>query len=581
MNKNFAAALLLTTTVSAQGVLANETLVKVIAFNDFHGNLHSAGNVDGVPMGGVDVLAAYVDALKAQNPFNVVVSAGDLIGASPLVSAMFHDEPTIEAMNRLRLDFNAVGNHEFDEGPVELLRMQQGGCHPEDINTCKGELVGTPVPFEGAQFDFLAANVLVQESGETLFPSYGIKNFGGHDMAFIGLTLEGTPGVTLTSGVTGLSFLDEADTINALVPHLRSRGIEAIVVLIHEGGLRSSAPGSINDCMADVADSTLHMPIRDIVNRLDDAVDLVIAGHSSIAFNCMVPNSAGRPIPVTHAQGAGMVLSDIDLVLDATGDVIEVSVRNVLVEHTDAVVPHQEIARLVHAYSQLAAVHANKAIGAIAAPLTRERDADSGQSDAGSLIADSQLFATRNPDAGGARIALMNTGGVRSALTTDNYPGNVTFESAYRMQPFSNYLVTLTYTGAQLKDILEQQFPGCRGRESSQLLQISIGFTYSWRNSAPACEKIVEAALDGVPLIKDSQLLDPDAQYRITVNNFLAEGGDGFSTLTAGTERITSMLDMEALMSYLSQYSTAASTTASPYNADAENLGKPRVLRLP
>ena len=571
------AALLFVCIVPVQSAEPDTTVVKIIAFNDFHGNLHSAASVDGVPLGGVDVLAAYVDALKAQNPANVVVSAGDLIGASPLVSALFHDEPTIEAMNRLRLDFNAVGNHEFDAGPAELLRMQQGGCHPSATSTCQGEFVGTPVPFEGAHFSFLAANVIVEETGATIFPAYGIKTFAGRDIAFIGMTLEATPNVTLNSGVAGLRFLDEAETVNALIPELRSRGIEAIVVLLHEGGLRSSAQGSIDDCMDDALTSTLHMPIRDVINRLDDAVDLVIAGHSSIAFNCWIPNSAGRYVPVSHAQNAGSVLTDIDLVLDATGEVVEVSLRNILVKQSESVVPHEEIARLVEAYTQLAEVQASQVIGAIKAPVTRVNDPATGQSDAGNLIADAQLFATRSPNIGGAQIALMNSGGVRAALEADSYPGNVTYAAAYKVQPFANYLVTLTYTAQQIKDVLEQQFAECMGRDSRQILQVSAGFNYTWRDSAPPCEKIVEMSLNGNPIVKDGRLLDPEATFRVTVNNFMVDGGDRFSALTVGTDRVTSMLDIEALMEYMAGFSLPN----APYDANSASLSKPRVTRLP
>jgi len=215
----FATAALAMTTGAAH---ADTTSVKIIAFNDFHGNLQSPGSFSGVPAGGVDVLASYVNKLKAQNSANVVVSAGDLIGASPLISALFHDEGTIETMNRLGLEFNAVGNHEFDEGRAELLRMQNGGCHPTDSNSCQGATVGTPVPFEGAKFKFLSANVSDTATGKTLFAPYGIKIVNGVRIGFIGLTLKDTPTIVTPSGVAGLTFADEASTVNALVPKLRA-----------------------------------------------------------------------------------------------------------------------------------------------------------------------------------------------------------------------------------------------------------------------------------------------------------------------------------------------------------------------
>lgn len=569
---------LLSTLAIIAPVVSADTQVKIIAFNDFHGNLFSAGNVADVPVGGVDVFAAYVDKLRAQNPYNVVVSAGDLIGASPLVSSLFHDEPTIEVMNRLRLDFNAVGNHEFDEGTEELLRMQHGGCHPEDVNSCQGEKVGTPVPFEGAQFGFLAANVLNQQTGDTLFPAYGTKAFGDHEIAFIGLTLEGTPSIVLAEGIRTLQFLDEADTINALIPEIRARGIEAIVVLIHEGGLRPSAAGVYNSCLDDITSSDLVMPIAEIVSQLDDAVDLVITGHSPVAYNCKIPNSVGRLIPVTHAQGAASVVTDIDVLLDdVSGDIVDITLNNVLVEQNESVIPVQDITRLIHAYSDLAQPLADRVIGVMTAAVTRSSDPSNGQSDAGNMIADAQLAATQSPDTGGAQLALMNSGGVRANMVAELYPGHITYGAIYSMQPFGNSLVTMTYTAAQLKEVLEHQFPECLGRRQRTLLQVSAGFSYQFDESAPACNRIIEMSLNGVPLVQAGQLVDPDRLLRVTVNNFIADGGDGFTTLGVGTDRLAGMLDIDALEQYLAQFNGPDNA----YDPNAVSLGKPRVVSLP
>ncbi len=555
-----------------------DTQVKIIAFNDFHGNLFSAGNVADVPVGGVDVFAAYVDKLKAQNPYNVVVSAGDLIGASPLVSALFHDEPTIEVMNRLRLEFNAVGNHEFDEGTDELLRMQHGGCHPDDTNTCQGAIVGTPVPFEGAQFGFLAANVVNEQTGETLFPAYGTKAFGDHEIAFIGLTLEGTPNVVLAEGIRTLQFKDEADTINALVPEIRARGIEAIVVLIHEGGLRPTAFGEYNTCLDDIMSSDLVMPIAEIVAQLDDAVDLVITGHSPVAYNCRIPNSVGRLIPVTHAQGAASVVTDIDVLIDdASGDIVDISLKNVLVVQDESVMPVPDITRLIHAYSDLAQPLADRVIGVMSTAVTRSNDPANGQSDAGNMVADAQLAATQSPETGGAQLALMNSGGVRANMSAELYPGYITYGAIYSMQPFGNSLVTMTYTARQLKDVLEQQFPGCLGRRQRTILQVSAGFSYQFDESAPECNRIIEMSLNGRRLVEAGELLDADLPIRVTVNNFIADGGDGFSTLGVGTDRLAGVLDIDALERYLERFSDADSA----YNPNADSLGKPRVRHRP
>jgi 5'-nucleotidase len=407
----------------AQSNVGKTLKVRVIAFNDFHGNIDGANLnftslVDGIPnrtpAGGVDYLAGLVTQLKTDAPNNVVVSAGDLIGASPLSAALFHDEPTIETMNRLGLEFNAVGNHEFDEGREELLRMQKGGCHPTDANSCQGNSVGTPYPFEGAKFDFLAANVVDTASGKTLFPAYGVKNFKGNRVAFIGMTLKSTPSIVTPAGVAGLAFKDEADTVNQLIGTLKRRGINAVVVLLHEGGL---APGSINSCEG------VSGPIVDIVRRMDDAVDVVVSGHTHQAYTCSLPNSKGRAIPVTSAGSFGRLLTSIDMTLDTrTGDVIAVSAINKLVDRdnvlhaADPIKPVAEISTIVANYDGIAAPIANRVIGKITANITTVRNA-AGESSLGDVIADSQLAATAPANKGGAVIAFMNTGGIRTNLT--------------------------------------------------------------------------------------------------------------------------------------------------------------------
>ncbi|HAJ71184.1 MAG TPA: bifunctional metallophosphatase/5'-nucleotidase, partial [Methylophilaceae bacterium] len=319
--------------------------VKIIGFNDYHGNLKSPGTF-GVtantlspkkPVGGADFMAGYVAKMKATNPNNIVVGAGDLIGASPLISALFHEEPAVETLNRIGLEFSAVGNHEFDKGASELQRLQNGGCHVDGAG-CKGATVGTPYPFEGAKFKWLSANVINTATGKTFFPAYGIKTFNGVKVAFIGMTLKDTPTVVTPSGVAGLSFNDEAATVNALVPRLRAQGIESIVVLVHQGGFQNAGStgnvgSDINGCDSNLVGSD----IAKIVSQLDDAVDLVVSGHSHAAYNCSagtvdtklvngalvstprptgIPNKTGRLIPVTQASNYGRLLTDIDVTIN-------------------------------------------------------------------------------------------------------------------------------------------------------------------------------------------------------------------------------------------------------------------------
>ncbi len=530
--------------------------VRILAFNDFHGQLEARGAGDEA-RGGVADLAGHIDALRAAHRHTVVVSAGDLIGASPLISGLFHDEPTIEAMNRLGLDLNAVGNHEFDEGADELLRMQRGGCRAGSINTCKGREVGTPYPFEGAKFAFLAANVRDRRSGETLFPAYAVRHFDGVPVAFIGMTLRATPRIVGFQGVRDLSFRSEARTVNELVPLLRAQGIEAIVVLLHEGGLQS---GGFNECTG------ISGPIVDIVKRLDDAVDLVISGHTHQAYNCRLANAAGRAVPVTSAGSYGRLLSAIDLRLDArSGDVIDVAADTVEVRRDGRdVVPRAALTQLVARYEALAAPIAGRVVGRVTAAFTRETN-EAGESALGRLIADAQLHATR---AQGAQVAFMNPGGLRAGVdfrTAGNEgEGNVTYAEVYAAQPFGNTLITMTLSGRQIKDVLERQF-GCPSRrDRPRLLQVSAGFEYAWDPAGPRCAKVDAASirLDGV-------VVQPETRYRVTVNSYLAEGGDGQWTLKAGMERVGGPLDREALADYLAR--------RSPLSPD----GPPRIRLAP
>lgn len=554
---------------------AADVPVKIIAFNDFHGQLEAPGSMRAnaatatptIPVGGVEWMAAYVDSLKAQNPNNVVVSAGDLIGATPLISALFHDEPTIEAMNRLGLEFNAVGNHEFDEGRDELLRMQKGGCHPTDANTCQGAAVGTPVPFEGAQFAFLAANVQDIASKKTLFPPYAIKTFGKVRVAFIGMTLKETPTIVSPSGVTGLQFTDEAATVNALIPKLRARGVRAVVVLIHQGGTQpvTQAADTINSCVGNLVGT----PIAPIVNALDDEVDLVISGHTHQAYNCQLKNKSGRLIPVTSANSIGRVLTDIDIrVNPKTGDIIAINAQNKLVDRSaTGVVPDAEIAAIVSKYRALAMPIANRVIGEITAAMLDSGANAAGESALGDVIADAQLQATASAGMGDALVAFMNPGGIRAPglLYTSSAAaegdGKVTYGEVFTVQPFGNSLTTLTLTGEQIHILLEQQFSGCHagnaliqwnyptsdivGQSFNRILQISKGFTYVWSANGPACDKV-----DPASIMLNGVVIDPSSSYRVTVNNFLADGGDKFYILAKGTQRLGGAQDVDALEAF-------------------------------
>jgi len=548
---------------------AATTTIKIVAFNDFHGQLESPGTLrkdpgsstPNVPVGGVDWMAGYIAKLKSQNPNTVVVSAGDIIGATPLVSALFHDEATIETMNRLGLDFNSVGNHEFDEGKTELKRMQTGGCHPTDLNSCRGADVGTPVPFEGAKFKFLAANVVETATGNTIFPSYAIKNVGGVRVAFIGMTLKETPTIVTPSGVAGLNFLDEAATVNALIPKLRARGAEAVVVLIHQGGVvpATQSVATINLCDGNLDGS----PIKAIVNQLDDEVDLVVSGHTHQAYNCQIANRDGRLISVTSASAQGKVLTDINMTVDkATGEVSAVTASNTVVDRTNAAItPNAAIKTIVNNYKTISTPIANRVIGTVSAAITKTVNG-AGESALGDVIADAQLLETQAVGFGEAVVAFMNPGGIRADISyaqssVGEGDGNVTYGEAFTVQPFGNTLVSLTLTGDQIHTLLEQQFTGCTaaypanapaaGQPFNRILQVSNGFSYEWKEKGTACDNVDPASIkiNGVQV-------DPAASYRISVNNFMADGGDQLYVLTQGTDRLGGALDLDALENYFS-----------------------------
>jgi 5'-nucleotidase len=527
---------IMTAPASSRAQTAEPVDLRILAINDFHGYLRPfAGGIRiddpadktkkiTVPAGGAEHMATLVKALREGRKNSIFVAAGDLIGASPFLSALFHDEPTIEALSLMGLDVASVGNHEFDEGAAELQRMQNGGCHPTD--GCQG-----PHRFEGAKFRYLAASTIEKSSGKTLFPPYAIREFDGIPVAFIGLTLKGTAGIVSPVGIAGLEFRDEAEAVNALVPELRARGVEAIVVLIHEGGFPT---GDYNGC------SGISGPIVEIVKKLDRAVDLVISGHTHRAYTCEID---GRL--VTSADKYGTLVTTIDLKLDpATRDIVSAKPENHIVRN-ETIAKSPEQTALIESYDKLSAPIANRPAGAITETLSRMPD-NAGESPLGDIITDAQLAATSGEKNGGAVIAFTNPGGIRADIVKkDN--GDVTYADVFAAQPFRNQLVTVTLTGQQIKDALEQQWADPK---RPRILQVSKGFSFAWDGSKGDGERILaeRLTLNGVRI-------EPAARYRVTVNNYLSVGGDGFTAFTKGTEQLTGIYDVDALYDYFRGHS--------------------------
>jgi 5'-nucleotidase len=551
-------ALLAACATTPQPVATAPIEVQILAINDFHGNLEPPkiaidatapdGSVVKMPAGGAAHLASAAKAFRAGNPHTVTVSAGDMIGASPLVSALFLDEPAIEAMEEVGVEFNAVGNHEFDKGAAELLRMQNGGCDKHTAKTpCAVE------PFDGADFRFMAANVL-RGDGSTLFPGTAIKDFGPVQVGFIGMTLKETGTLVTPAGVAGLTFTDEAATANAAIPALKAAGADAIILLIHQGGRTT---GGYNDKSC----PNLEGDILPILARLDAAIDAVISGHTHAAYICELPRAGARPLLLTSAGQYGTLISDIRLTFAPDGSVQAHRADNVIVQGEAfagsagevavqpafrAFPPDMATDALVERYAKAAEPLTTRVVGSLDGPLTRERTA-SREISGGDFIADAQLAATRQF---GAQIAFTNAFGVRAEIVPGPN-GAVTFGQLFKMQPFGNSLVVKSLTGAQVKALLEQQFDsGTNSVARPNMLLPSKGLFFAYDLSRPGGKRIVEMKLDGRPI-------DPGASYRVTVVNFLSSGGDNFTVLAQGTQAVdANILDVEATEAYLKRGAT-------------------------
>ncbi len=526
--------------------------LQVLSFNDFHGNLEAPSGSSGrilttagsVDAGGVEYLATHLKQARKGQRNTVTVAAGDLVGASPLLSAAFYDEPTVRSLNRLGLDAAAVGNHEFDRGYKELQRLQRGGCLKDGAgannrNSCPDG------SFPGAQFQYLAANVVETRTGKTILPAYTIRRFqGGARVAFIGMTLKQTPTIVTSSGVRGLRFLDEVQAANRLVPVLRKQGGNAIVVLIHQGGVPPASTPFDYTCQGGgrlSADSA----ILPIARRLDPAIDMIVSGHTHQPYVCNIPDPNGKSRLVTSASSFGRLFTETTLKYDRrTDDIVRSSVKGSNLVVTRDVPKDPAQTRLIARYSELVKAIAGKVLGRVTTDVTRAGN-PAGESALGDLIADAMLAdpsvvqAGRKPD-----LALMNPGGIRADLTYASSPkgegnGVVTYEEAFTVQPFNNYLVSMDLTGAQIKSLLTEQWSGGNAGTATKILQVSKGFAYTYSGTT-----LGQVTLNGAPLV-DTQT------YRVVTNSFLADGGDGFATFASGTGKYFGGLDIDALASHL------------------------------
>jgi 5'-nucleotidase len=538
--------------------------LRIIAFNDFHGHLEPGDNVVQVPdpddpsrsvplrSGGAAYLASRIRQLRGEVRHSVVLSAGDLIGAAPLISGLFFDEPTIEVMNEIGIDMNAVGNHEFDRGAEELLRIARGGCRTEAA-VGRASCSGLDGSYAGARFPFLSANI-EDSRGRPLFAATLVREVDGIKVGFIGAVTRNTPGIVQADGIAGLRFSAEAQAVNTAAAALRARGVEAIVAVIHEGGV---AEGGFNGCV------NPRGAVFDIERQLDRSIDVVLSAHTHRGYNCRI----GERI-VIQAASYGRLVAVVDLMLDrASGDVLggQTRARNVPVPNglsrSDRLSatypdlpPDARVAAIVEHYRAHSAPIAVRTVGRIAAPFGRSASAG-GDSALGRLIADAHLAATRHE---GAVVAFTNPGGIRTELRSHAVDGSINHADVYAVQPFGNALVTMTLSGAQLKRLLEQQW-SAHSPERARMLQPSRGLTYTWDPTRPVGDRVLAESLR-----LDDRRVDAERRYRVTVNDFLAFGGDGFSVLHEGTDAVGGPLDIDALTQFIRSESAAKPLAPDP-----------------
>lgn len=525
----------------------NLTSVQLLSFNDYHGHLEAtdpklslAQDPSQTDVGGAEHLSSTLSQLRAKvgDASSLTVAAGDLIGGSPFLSGMFHDEPSVESLNQMGLDVSSVGNHEFDEGTTELLRMQNGGCHPTDGCYFPSQ------PYAGADFQWLSANVVRKDTGQTLLPGTSVKTVGGVKIGFIGMTLKATPTLVSPAGVSSVDFLDEVQTANSQAAALKKQGVKSIVVLIHEGGYQT---GTINGCTG------ISAPIAQIAAQITADVDQIVTGHTHAGYVCSLPDPAGAPRLVTSAADYGRVVTESNLVVNTkSGEVMrEASTAvNHLVARTTPKDP--AITSIINKWNALAGPLKAQVVGTHTEDILGDSSGNRGiETPMADVVADAILWGTDGADEGGAQLAFMNVGGVREDLPmAPKYTegvGEITYAEAFDVAPFNNLLVSLTLTGDQIRQVLEQQYQPVAARGSRPMLALGVseGFTYAWDASQPQGSRVVAGSmsLNGTPI-------SATQTYRVGTLNFLADGGDLFSAFSGGTNRTGGPEDLANLVAY-------------------------------
>gem|GEM_PF-214341 len=478
-----------------------------LGVNDLHGKIDVTGTVDGINYGRMDYLATYLRKAEATNPNTLLIHAGDMIGGSSPVSALLQDEPTVEIMESLGFDMGVVGNHEFDEGVEEMLRMINGGEHPKGTSG-----------YDGMNFPVLAANVEYKESGELVLDPYAIKEIDGVKVGFIGVATVETPSMIVATGNEHIRFTDEAEAINKYVPELQKQGIEAIVVLAHVPGDQEDGTNEITGEIADIA------------RKVDDAVDIIYSAHNHVKLNGIVDNKL-----IVQAWEYGKAYSDIDFTLDpATKDFSEKTAEIVDVIQ-EGVTPDPEVKSILDKYLEQVGPKLNEVIGIAATDITGgyAQKGKVGDNGLGNLIADG-MKAAMDSD-----FALMNGGGIRDDLLE----GEITWQELFNIQPFNNTLVKLEITGQELKEVLNSQF-------SSYGPDVSIGgFKYTWDASLGQFGQVVDL------FMPDGSKVDLEKTYTVTVNSYMyPHSTDSYLLNTYGENPVQGPEDLQATVDFIHSF---------------------------
>lgn len=426
-----------------------------------------------------------------------------MVGGSPPISSFLQDEPTIEVLNKMGFDYGTLGNHEFDRGVNEMMRLIQGG---------NNQKTGY---FNGANFPYICANVIDDKSGKTILPPYSIKNIDGVPIGFIGVVIKDTPKIAPPNKTDGVKFIDEAKAINDSVKTLKKQGVKTIVVLAHNGGNQSKANGNATGEIVRMA------------KKMDDEVDVIISGHTHTFLNKEVDGKL-----IVQSYSYGTAFSDIQLKIDPiTKDIVDKK-ASIKMVYQDDIRPDPEIKKMIQNYESKIEPIVNKVVGKAANDILSKKN-HNGESSLGDMIADSQRIEMKSD------FAFMNFSGIRADLPK----GDVTLDDLFTIQPFKIKLVKMTLSGEQIRKLLNQQW---QENGSVRMLQIS-GLKYTWDSTKGSGQKVVNIMqTDGTPI-------NPQTIYTVTTNSYLANGGDNFSVLLTGKNKVEGPTDFDAFEDYVKE----------------------------